>query len=58
MSLVEQTLYEHPVDEKLLHIFNSKKPWVAPELMLISLPSISNNAGGSGDSDASLAHLS
>ena len=53
MSLVEQTLYEHPVDEKLLHIFNSKKPWVAPELMLISLPSISNNAGGSGDSDAS-----
>lgn len=54
------SLEEHPPvsqsQEEHLSPSTSKKPWVSPKVVLILDLDIANNAGGSGDGDAAVAH--
>lgn len=52
-SLDEYAMVAQPLEPSTLP---SKKPWIPPQLMLMTLPSISNNVSGGGDGDSALAH--
>jgi hypothetical protein len=55
MSLDEHPLVTSSLDKHAIPV-TSKKPWLPPQLMLIPMCTISNNAGSGGDGDAALAH--
>lgn len=55
-QLNEQSLVRPSIDEQSIPVSITKKPWMAPKLILIPEVSILNNVGGGGDGDAATAH--
>jgi len=55
MFLDEQLPDEKFIDGNPTPVAIAKKPWISPQLMLISNLDIANTVGTSGDGDAALA---